>query len=210
MALNLKNVRLLNNPACQIVSKNQLLIQTAPETDFWQRTYYGFQVANAPAVLFKSDDNFTLTTRVDFHYQTRFDQCGLFIYKDPENWAKASIEFESKSVSRLGSVVTQNGYSDWATCDIPTLNTQWYRLSRRGPDFLFESTSSGENYKQMRIFHLPWLGATSAEMGQATPAQAATSTMEFGLYACSPGASSFTAKFSDIVLESCLWSAHAH
>lgn len=45
------------------------------------------------------------------------------MYLDSENWLKASIEYENQSFqhlgSNLGSVVTNNGYSDWATTEIP-------------------------------------------------------------------------------------------
>lgn len=47
-----------------------------------------------------------------------FDQCGIVMYLDSENWLKASIEYENQSFQHLGSVVTNNGYSDWATTEI--------------------------------------------------------------------------------------------
>ena len=40
------------------------------------------------------------------------------MYLDSENWLKASIEYENQSFQHLGSVVTNNGYSDWATTEI--------------------------------------------------------------------------------------------
>ena len=39
------------------------------------------------------------------------------MYLDSENWLKASIEYENEKISHLGSVVTNNGYSDWAQPD---------------------------------------------------------------------------------------------
>ena len=50
--------------------------------------------------------------------KNRFDQCGIVMYLDSENWLKASIEYENQSFQHLGSVVTNNGYSDWATTEI--------------------------------------------------------------------------------------------
>nr|CAA6810548.1 MAG: FIG00560454: hypothetical protein [uncultured Thiotrichaceae bacterium] len=80
-------------PKVHAVTEDKVPITTEPGTDFWQRSYYGFRNDNAPALLLKSDDNFTFTTRVDFNYSCRFDQCGVIIYLDSENWFKASIEF---------------------------------------------------------------------------------------------------------------------
>ncbi|MBY5947732.1 DUF1349 domain-containing protein [Photobacterium rosenbergii] len=196
-------------PKVSEVTKEMVSITTEPETDFWQRSYYGFRNDNAPALQIESDDNFTFTAKVSFDYQAQFDQCGLIIYLDNENWFKASIEYENEEFSRLGSVVTNLGYSDWATSDIPLPNEIWYRLNRRGPDFLIESSLDGVTFKQMRIFHLHKLGETTAEMGKCNPPLPAQNKVSFGVYACSPLKSSFTARFTDMSLEPCKWLAHA-
>jgi regulation of enolase protein 1 (concanavalin A-like superfamily) len=206
---DLTRMRWINPPGSHAVDNQQITLQTEPHTDFWQRTYYGFRNDNAPAALLTSDTNFTFTVRADFDYQYQFDQCGLIIYRDAENWFKASVEYETDTLSRLGSVVTQRGHSDWATMDIATVTSQWYRLHRRGPDFLIEYSPTGESFHQMRIFHLPWLGETSIEMGRAFPPVEAAAPVDFGVYACSPGASSFTARFSHRQLETCQWRPHA-
>ncbi|QIA64956.1 DUF1349 domain-containing protein [Vibrio astriarenae] len=196
-------------PKLSEVTSNSVSITTEPETDFWQRSYYGFRNDNAPALQIESDENFTFTTKVSFDYQAQFDQCGVILYLDSENWFKASIEYENDEFSRLGSVVTNLGYSDWATTDIPLPKEIWYRLSRRGPDFLIESSLDGVTFKQMRIFHLHKLGETTKEMGQCNPPMAATNTVRFGVYACSPLDSSFTAQFAEMSLQPCQWLAHA-
>lgn len=199
----------LFEPQKSEVTKDFVSITTEPGTDFWQRSYYGFRNDNAPALQIESGDNFTFTTKVSFDYKTQFDQCGLIIYLDSDNWFKASIEYENAEFSRLGSVVTNLGYSDWATSDIPLPNKIWYRLSRRGPDFLVESSFDGVHFKQMRIFHLHKLGETTVEMGKKNPPLPAKSAVNFGVYACSPLNSSFTAVFSNFSLEPCKWLAHA-
>ena len=196
-------------PKVSEVTKDFVSITTEPETDFWQRSYYGFRNDNAPALQIESEENFTFTTKVSFDYQAQFDQCGLIIYLDSENWFKASIEYENEAFSRLGSVVTNLGYSDWATSDIPLPEAIWYRLSRRGPDFLIESSFDGVTFKQMRIFHLHKLGETTPEMGKCNPPLPANDVVSFGVYACSPLKSSFTATFTDMRLEPCKWLAHA-
>lgn len=196
-------------PKVSEVNPKSVSITTDPETDFWQRSYYGFRNDNAPALQIDSKENFTFTTKVSFDYQAKFDQCGLIIYLDSENWFKASIEYENEEFSRLGSVVTNLGYSDWATSDIPLPKSIWYRLSRRGPDFLIESSFDGVFFKQMRIFHLHKLGETTAEMGKNNPPLPGGNVVSFGVYACSPLKSSFTAKFTDMKLEPCKWLAHA-
>ncbi len=133
MKIDFRDGQWINQPARYGVDADRVEIVTDPGTDFWQRSYYGFRNDNAPALLLESAENFTFTVRASFDYRNQFDQCGVVIYLDSENWFKASIEYETPTLSRLGSVVTNLGYSDWATTDIPTPTAIWYRLSRRGP-----------------------------------------------------------------------------
>ncbi len=198
----------IHEPNEHEVNAEKVIIKTEPETDLWQRSYYGFRNDNAPGLLLQSQDNFTFTTKVSFIYRNKFDQCGVIIYLDSENWFKASIEFENNQYSRLGSVVTNFGYSDWATTDIKLPSYIWYRLSRRGTDFLIEWSFDGVEFKQMRIFHLHKLGKTTEAMGKANPPLPADSKIRFGVYACSPLNSSFTAEFTDMSIEPCKWLAH--
>lgn len=199
----------LNPPARSEVTDNAVTLVTEPGTDFWQRSYYGFRHDNAPALLFTTANNFTFTVKVTFHYQALFDQCGVIVYLDSDNWVKASLEYENAAVSKLGSVVTNLGHSDWATTDMPTTTEIWYRLSRRGPDFLLESSVDGITFAQMRIFHFHALGETTAAMGQANPPLPAARPVDFGIYACSPLDASFTARFTAFKLEDCRWLAHS-
>ncbi|MEI7848555.1 MAG: DUF1349 domain-containing protein [Chloroflexota bacterium] len=208
MNIDFSSAKWIYPPRSFEISDQSVRIMTDPGTDFWQRSYYGFRNDNAPALLVESADNFTFTVRATFNYQNRFDQCGLIIYLDSDNWFKASIEYENDQLSRMGSVVTNLGYSDWATTDINSRSSLWYRLSRRGPDFLIESALDGDDFKQMRVFHLHVLGETSAEMGKLNPPAPTSQPIRFGLYACSPLNSSFEARFEDWKFEDCQWLAH--
>jgi regulation of enolase protein 1 (concanavalin A-like superfamily) len=209
MTIDFSSATWINPPKKFEITPDSVRITTDPHTDFWQRSYYGFRNDNAPALLLESTQNFTLTVRATFQYRGLFDQCGVIIYLDSENWFKASIEFENERFARLGSVVTNRGYSDWATTDISTPGCMWYRLSRRGPDFLIEASPTGSNFAQMRVFHLQTLGDTAPEMGKLNPPAPAEKPVRFGLYACSPIASSFEVVFDNLQLEDCLWKAHA-
>jgi len=176
------------------ITDDRIEIVTEPNTDFWQRTYYGFRNDNAPALLMKTDEKyFSFIVKTDFDSAHRFDQCGVVIYQDSDNWFKASIEYENEEYQRLGSVVTNHGYSDWATTDIDaTIKTMYYRLSRRESDFCVENSLDGITFKQMRIFHL-FEGSEQ---------------INFGLYACSPEDSSFTATFTELEITECQWLEH--
>ena len=181
-------------PRSFTISPEEIRITTEPGTDLWQRTYYGFQNDNAPVLQMETDETrFSFTVRTDFDSRHRFDQCGVAVYLDSENWLKASIEYENAEYQRLGSVVTNLGYSDWATSDIPaSVRSMWYRLSRREADYCIECSADGVHFQQMRICHL----------------HAGTGRIRFGVYACSPENSSFEARFSCMALTDCLWADH--
>ena len=181
-------------PRSFTISPEEIRITTEPGTDLWQRTYYGFQNDNAPVLQMETDETrFSFTVRTDFDSRHRFDQCGVAVYLDSENWLKASIEYENAEYQRLGSVVTNRGYSDWATSDISaSVRSMWYRLSRREADYCIECSADGVHFQQMRICHL----------------HAGTGRIRFGVYACSPENSSFEARFSCMALTDCLWADH--
>ena len=179
-----ENLYWTREPSQSTISDSLITITTDPKTDLWQRTYYGFQNDNAPVLQMKTSKKFfTFTVKTEFNSSALFDQCGIAIYLDSENWMKASIEYENEEYQRLGSVVTNNGYSDWATHDIPSsIREMWYRLSRRNSDYYIETSTDGVNFHQMRAFHL-FHG---------------DGEISFGIYAASPVDHSFTAKFSNM------------
>ena len=139
------------------ISPDKIEITTNPKTDLWQRTYYHFRNDNAPVLQMTTAEKFfSFVVKTDFsESHHRFDQCGVVLYLDSENWLKASVEYENETFQHLGSVVTNQGYSDWATTEIPAaVKTMWYRLSRREDDFCVECSQDGKVFHQMRICHL--------------------------------------------------------
>ena len=207
MSNGLASAEWLRQPAGAVVDAEGVRFTTAPGTDLWQRTYYGFRNDNAPGLLLPVTGNVTLTVRVQFDYRRRYDQAGVLVHLDSDSWAKASIEHEDDELSRLGSVVTNAGYSDWATRDISSTHEMWYRVSRRGPDFRFEAAADGTRWEQLRIFHLHRLGETTAEMGAARGLPDGP-VVGIGVYACSPEDSSFEARFDRISVGPCVWEPH--
>lgn len=187
----LKWIRMPHN---YCIDKNKIEIITEPYTDLWQRTYYHFRNDNAPLLQMKTAEKFfSFVVKTEFDSKHRFDQCGIVVYLDSENWLKASIEYENETYQHLGSVVTNNGYSDWSTTEIDaSVKTMWYRLSRREMDFCVECSLDGTNFHQMRICHL----------------FKAKEEIQFGIYACSPEKSSFKAVFTEMELMDCKWQSH--
>ena len=195
MKFDISKLEWLRAPERYKVEDGRIEITTTPGTDLWQRTYYHFRNDNAPVLQMETEEKFfSFVVKTDFtgaHH--RFDQCGVVMYLDSENWLKGSVEYENGQFQHLGSVATNHGYSDWATTAIPAdVKTMWYRLSRREVDYCIECSRDGEHFTQMRVCHM-WEGG---------------SRIRFGVYACSPEDSSFTAVFTGMELTECKWLAH--
>ena len=195
MELNFKNFNWTRQPESCIIKDDTIEVTTKPKTDLWQRTYYHFRNDNAPVFQMETEEKFfSFIVKTDFtESHHRFDQCGIVLYLDSDNWLKGSVEYENEEFQHLGSVVTNNGYSDWATTAIPAnIKTMWYRLSRREDDYCIECSQDGTHFTQMRVCHLHQGGGK----------------IKFGIYACSPEQSSFKALFTDMKLTECAWKAH--
>lgn len=194
MNIETESLKWIRAPKQYSISAQKIEIITEPFTDLWQRTYYHFRNDNAPVLQAETDElYFSFSVKTEFDSKVRFDQSGIVMYLNSDNWLKASVEYENESIQRLGSVVTNNGYSDWASVDIDaSVKAIWFRLSRREDDFFIECSFDGKVFKQMRICHM-----FNAER-----------TVSFGIYACSPENSSFKAKFADMEITECKWLAH--
>lgn len=194
MKFDVNKLKWTREPKDCFITSEKIEIITNPHTDLWQRTYYHFRNDNAPVLQMETSEKFfSFTVKTEFESKHRFDQCGIVIYLDSENWLKGSIEYENERFQHLGSVVTNNGYSDWATTEIDAnIKSMWYRLSRREDDYCIECSEDGVVFKQMRVCHM-WNGA---------------GTIRFGIYACSPEASSFKATFTNMEITECKWMAH--
>jgi len=185
----------IREPEHYAITSDRIEITTEPHTDLWQRTYYGFRNDNAPVLQLETvDEYFSFIVKTDFtESHHRFDQCGIVMYLDADNWLKASVEYENNTYQHLGSVVTNHGYSDWATTAIPTdIKTMWYRFSRRKDDYCVECSRDGIEFSQMRVCHMT----------------EGAGRIRFGIYACSPEDSSFRAVFTDMRIVECAWKAH--
>ncbi len=193
--MDFKDFQWIREPKSYTIKDDAIEIVSEPYTDLWQRTYYHFQNDNAPVFQMTTDEkyfSFVVKTNFEESYH-RFDQCGIVMYLDSDNWLKASVEYENENFQHLGSVVTNHGYSDWATTMIAaSVKEMWYRFSRREDDYCLESSLDGVHFEQLRICHV----------------HEGKEKISFGIYACSPENSSFKAVFSHFQLLDCQWQAH--
>jgi len=177
-------------------ASSSLIVQPKAKTDYWQKTYYGFATDNGHFLFAEIEDNVVMTTQVRFSPVHQYDQAGLMVRISPQCWLKACAEYEPDIPSKLGVVVTNFGYSDWSTQDIPPdLNEFLLRISRKGNDYIVEyrendTKPGGEkngNWTQIRMAHLH-------DRSNSAPVKG-------GLFACSPKGGGYVAKFDFLRIE---------
>ena len=98
--MNLDKFVWTREPEKYVIDGDSLRVTTSPHTDLWQRTYYHFRNDNAPAFQMETEEKYfsfvVKTSFEDSHH--RFDQCGIVIYLDSDNWLKGSIENPKQTV----------------------------------------------------------------------------------------------------------------
>ncbi|MCM3789900.1 DUF1349 domain-containing protein [Domibacillus indicus] len=161
------------------------MIRTDKQTDFWQKTHYGFEADNGHFLYYDVNEDFRLTTKVHSKPKNRYDQAGLMVRYSKDTWIKTSVEYIPGGKSKLGAVVTKHGYSDWSSQAFSQEDfSLYYRITKKESDFYVEYSVDGDVWTQIRMTHLP----------EATHVQA-------GIYACSPQGEGYEAAFDFIKIE---------
>lgn len=163
-------------------ARPRLWVEPDAGTDFWRKTHYGFEADNGHFLYATAAGDFVLTTWVSLRPVHQYDQAGLMVRISPSCWLKTSVEYEPEGPGVLGAVVTNAGWSDWSTQDIPRgVADVWFRVRMEADDCLVDASLDGRDWHQIRMAHL-------LERRDA-PA------IDCGLYACSPKGAGFRAEF---------------
>ena len=77
---------------------SRLVVEPAAESDFWQRTHYGFQADNGHFLYADAPGDFVLETRVTFEPAQQYDQAGLMVRLSADCWLKTSVGLSEKDL----------------------------------------------------------------------------------------------------------------
>ncbi len=105
--------RWLNEPDRWALNPQGLVVTTNQATDFWRETHYGFTRDSGHFFGSEVPGDFTASLRVKARYESLYDQAGIMVRLDAENWIKAGVELLDGE-ALLSSVLTVER-SDWAT-----------------------------------------------------------------------------------------------
>lgn len=129
-AQTLDRMQWFNEPENWSVKNNTLVMDVTPQSDYWRISHYGFTVDDAPFLYTVRGGEFEVKVRISGDYKVRFDQAGLMIRVDKENYIKTGIEFVDGKYN-LSTVVTHTT-SDWSVIElVEPVEYVWIKAVRR-------------------------------------------------------------------------------
>ena len=129
-AQTLDRMQWFNEPENWSVKNDVLTMDVTPQSDYWRISHYGFTVDDAPFLYTLRGGEFEVKVKIAGEYKVRFDQAGLMLRIDEENYIKTGIEYVDGKYN-LSAVVTHKT-SDWSviTLDKP-VDYIWIKAVRR-------------------------------------------------------------------------------
>ena len=166
-----------NEPEQWEIKNNSLSMFVTPQSDYWRISHYGFTVDDAPFYYATYGGEFEAKVKITGAYKARFDQAGLMIRIDEENYIKAGIEYVDGKYN-LSTVVTHKT-SDWSVISLDKpISYIWIKAVRRLDAIEIFYSFDDQTYVMMR----------NAWMQDNTPVQ-------IGMMAACPDGNGFNVSF---------------
>jgi uncharacterized protein len=173
----------MNEPASWKHSGESLLVRSRAKTDFWRKTFYGYVTDNGHFFHTPVSGDFVFQARINGEYAALYDQAGLMVRQNAENWMKCGTEFFDGQ--RHASVVFTRDFSDWSTMpDLSKTEPIWWRAIRKKDSIETLCSLDGKKF-------------TSVRQGYFIPGVAVNA----GVMCAAPDGPGFEAVFDDLKLE---------
>ncbi len=175
----LEKMNWFNEPSGWEISGKTLTMDVTPKSDYWRISHYGFTVDDAPFYYAEYGGEFEAKVKISGDYIVRFDQAGMMIRIDHENYIKTGIEFVDGKYN-LSTVVTHHT-SDWSVISLDKpVEYIWIKAVRRLDAIEIFYSFDDKEYIMMRN---AWM--------------AANCPVKIGMFAACPDGEGFKATFSD-------------
>jgi uncharacterized protein len=148
-----EKMKWLNEPPVWEARAGWVQVTTAPKSDFWRKTHYGFIRDSGHFYYQEVTGDFVAEARIDGQYEALYDQAGLMLRVDEENWIKTGVEFFEQR-QHASAVVTRD-FSDWSVAPLegspPSI---WLRVVRKAEAVEIFYALDGQNYNLLRVAYL--------------------------------------------------------
>lgn len=149
----LEKMTWFNEPEKWEIKNNSLSMFVTPQSDYWRISHYGFTVDDAPFLYTTYGGEFEAKVKITGNYKARFDQMGLMLRIDKENYIKAGIEFVDGKYN-LSTVVTHKT-SDWSVITLDKIPPAvWIKAVRKLDAVEIFYSFDDKNYIMMRNAYL--------------------------------------------------------
>lgn len=143
----------LHEPPSWEEDGNRLSVTTAPGSDFWRVTHYGFTRDNGHFFHQTMRGNFVAEVRVIGQYATLYDQAGLMLRVDERTWLKCGLEYV-EGVHNLSAVVTRD-FSDWSVLPLAEPPASFrIKVERRDVTVEVQYALGDSDYQMLRLAYL--------------------------------------------------------
>lgn len=150
----LRDFEWLNEPKEVNFHDGGMSILALNHTDFWQNKSRNVHKDDGHFFFARKAGNFSLTVKWCFAPLKNFQQCGIMLRFNEQNWMKASLMFDNFEHPKLGSCVCNNGLTDWALMPAPKELTElWLRVKRQNGDYVLFVSLDGSVFQQIRVFN---------------------------------------------------------
>ncbi|MDN2704201.1 DUF1349 domain-containing protein [Janthinobacterium sp. SUN100] len=161
----------LNPPENWSADGAQLRVTTDTNTDFWRKTHYGFIRDSGHFFGTQIDGDFTAQLHVAAQYAALYDQAGMMVRIDEQNWIKCGVEF-SDGLLLLSTVLTQDK-SDWAVSSAPAMpDGFWLRVTVAQGAIRVQYSTDGQRWPLLRLAPFPETGSYRVGPMCCTPERA--------------------------------------
>lgn len=153
MKVTKQDMRWMNEPE-RWKQKDEDIKMTCPmEVDYWRNTLHGFIKDDAPFYWMYVDYDFEARLSMKGKFRYLYDQAGLMLRLDEENWIKLGICHYRDQL--YVSCVFTRGNSDWSTHRLPKTKIEWFHVwaKRRGDVVECYYSLDNENWILIRQGH---------------------------------------------------------
>lgn len=152
-AQRLETMNWFNEPQKWDIKDNTLTMFVTPQSDYWRISHYGFTVDDGPFYYGIYGGEFEVKAKITGDYKTRFDQMGLMLRVDHENYIKFGIEYVDGKYN-LSTVVTHKT-SDWSVIELQDKPQDvWIKAVRRLDAVEIFYSFDDKKYTMMRNAYL--------------------------------------------------------
>lgn len=182
-AQTLTQMQWFNEPESWAIEDGTLTMEVTPQSDYWRISHYGFTVDDAPFLYTLRGGEFEAKVKISGDYKVRFDQAGMMLRIDNENYIKAGIEYVDGKYNL--SVVVTHKTSDWSVIQLDKpVDYVWIKAVRRLDAVEIFYSFDDKEYTMMR----------NAWLKDNTPVMV-------GMMAACPDGNGFKATFSEFSIK---------